>query len=25
LFIGLAQIVILAGPNGIRVVERPSA
>jgi ribose 5-phosphate isomerase A len=25
LFIGLAQVVILAGPNGIRVVERPSA
>lgn len=25
LFIGLAQIVILAGPNGIRVVERPSS
>jgi ribose 5-phosphate isomerase A len=25
LFIGLAQIVILAGPNGIRVVERPKS
>jgi ribose 5-phosphate isomerase A len=25
LFIGLAQVVILAGPNGIRVVERPSS
>jgi ribose 5-phosphate isomerase A len=25
MFIGLAQVVILAGPNGIRVVERPKS
>jgi ribose 5-phosphate isomerase A len=24
LFVGLAQVVILAGSDGIRVVERPS-